>query len=216
MALKLFIFDLAGTLIRDDGVTLEVYRELTPELKATDDWFRSRMGMRKGQVFTELLEANGRDSSGADALAERFSGAMAEAYRRTPPVKIPGADAMLQALDRHGITVAFNTGYSKETAAEIVKATGWTHIDLVSADDVAEGRPAPDMILESMRRIGIDDAALVGVCGDTPNDLQAGYRAGCAVNIGVGHGTHRLCDLAPHPHSHLLDDLSAIVEIATR
>lgn len=215
MALELFIFDLAGTLIRDDGITLAVYRDVAPDLDATDDWFRQRMGMRKLQVFTELLQANGCDTAHAATMAQTFSDAMAASFTRTPPVKLPGADQTLDELTTRGITVAFNTGYSRPTADAIVNATGWTGFDLVSADDVPQGRPAPDMINESMRRAGITDPARVGVCGDTPNDLLAGHRAHCAVNVGVGHGTHALADLAPYPHTHLLDDLAPIVQIAT-
>lgn len=215
MGVRLFIFDLAGTLIRDDGVTLEVYRALTRGLEASDDWFRGRMGMQKEQVFGELLTANGRDPADAQDMARRFSRAMADAFVRTPPDKLPGADETLQGLVDRGTTVAFNTGYSRETAEVIVRATGWTWVDLVTAEDVRHGRPAPDMIHESMRRAGVTDPRFVGVCGDTPNDLQAGQRAGCGLNIGIGHGTHALVDLVPHPHTHLLDDLSSIVDIVT-
>ena len=84
MALDLFIFDLAGTLVRDDGITLTVYREVAEGLDTSDGWFRRRMGMRKSRVFAELLEANGRDASGASHLAAEFSAAMAEASAQQP------------------------------------------------------------------------------------------------------------------------------------
>jgi phosphoglycolate phosphatase-like HAD superfamily hydrolase len=43
--------------------------------------------------------------------------------------------------------------------------------------------------------------------GDTPADLLEGSAAGCAWVIGVASGTHRLAELAIHPHTHLVESV---------
>ena len=216
MPLSLFVFDLAGTLIRDDGLTLGVYQRIAHEerLEAPDDWFLARMGMQKPRVLAELLRKNRRGAADVPRLVERFEHAMGSAFTESPPAILPSAQETLDALARLGVRIGFNTGFTRPTAALIVEACGWTAIDLVTSDQVASGRPAPDMIQESMRRAGLTDARAVGVCGDTPSDLLAAHHAGCGVNVGVGHGTHTLEALRPYPHTHLLGDLSRIPDIA--
>jgi HAD superfamily hydrolase (TIGR01509 family) len=49
----------------------------------------------------------------------------------------------------------------------------------VGADEVAEGKPMPDMILEACRRLGVDPGDVVYV-GDELVDAIASKRAGCA------------------------------------
>jgi beta-phosphoglucomutase-like phosphatase (HAD superfamily) len=85
---------------------------------------------------------------------------------------------------------------------------------VVASDEVAHGRPAPDLIYEAMRRAGADDPGRVGVCGDTPSDLEAGHAAGCSMIVGVGHGTHTLEELAAHKHTHLFEDLMGLARLA--
>jgi mannitol-1-/sugar-/sorbitol-6-phosphatase len=56
---------------------------------------------------------------------------------------------------------------------------------LITANDVAAGKPAPDGYLEAARRLGlpISDCA---VLEDSVNGVQAGYAGGAALVIGVG------------------------------
>lgn len=216
MPLQLFIFDLAGTLIRDEGHTLRAYRRvLDPAgLAASDQWLLSHMGMPKRLVFAELLAENGRDPAAADTLAARFDEAIGMVFTESPPTPLPTAQAALAALERSGVKVAFNTGFARSTLDLIRRATGWTRFPSVASDEVAHGRPAPDMIREAMRLSGVSDARRVGVCGDAPSDLLAGTHAGCGAVVGVGHGTHSLEELRRHPHTHLIPDLSSIAQIA--
>src|SRR5436189_161649 len=71
---------------------------------------------------------------------------------------------------------------------------GWMRDGLVdvtvSSDEVAQGRPAPDLIYRAMQRTGITEASRVAKVGDTPSDLQEGQAAGCGWIIGVTAGSH--------------------------
>jgi HAD superfamily hydrolase (TIGR01509 family) len=49
----------------------------------------------------------------------------------------------------------------------------------VGADEVAEGKPMPDMIIEACQRLGIEPNTVVYV-GDELVDAIAATRAGCA------------------------------------
>src|SRR5699024_7595160 len=55
--------------------------------------------------------------------------------------------------------------------------------EVVTIDDVADGKPAPDPYLTAVSRLGLDPAAAVAF-EDSPVGSQAAHRAGCTV-IGV-------------------------------
>jgi phosphoglycolate phosphatase-like HAD superfamily hydrolase len=92
---------------------------------------------------------------------------------------------------------------------------GWERASLIDAsitsDEVSRGRPAPDMIQELMRRLGITDPARVAKVGDAPADLQEGTNARCGWVIGVTEGTHTRAQLELFPHSHLVRNVGELM-----
>src|SRR6185436_4637100 len=100
----------------------------------------------------------------------------------------------------------------------IVAAVGWAgNVDaVVCGDDVARGRPAPDLIREAMKRTGVTDPRRVMAVGDTVLDLQAGTNAGAGWVIGVLSGAHGREQLEKVPHDGLLAsvaELPALVQV---
>jgi phosphonatase-like hydrolase len=215
MRVRLFVFDIAGTTVRDDNVVHRAFLTTagSADLRAEDDWIRARMGWNKVQVFRELLTLNHRKTDDATLLAERFTRAIMDDMDARPPVPLAGAAESLHAFRETGVKVAFNTGYSAALAREIIRRVGWTPDAIIGSDLVAQGRPAPDMIRLAMQQTSVTDPADVGVAGDTPSDLRAGTAAGCRFVVGVGHGTHTLSELRQHPHTHLLADLTTLPEV---
>lgn len=216
MRIELFIFDLAGTAVRDDGFVHRAFMSTAAEIGLSPDeaWVRSKMGVHKQQVLAELLRIHGRDPEGAASLARRFEDHIVRQLEQSPPEPLPGVQACIAALDDMGIGLAFNTGFSAATTLPLLRALGWADRLWVSSDQVERGRPAPDIVFETMRRAGVLDAQRVGLAGDTPADLGAGWSAGCRLVIGVGHGTHSLDELRRSPHTHLLANCDGIPEIA--
>jgi phosphoglycolate phosphatase-like HAD superfamily hydrolase len=75
---------------------------------------------------------------------------------------------------------------------------------VVCGDDVARGRPAPDLIVRAMAATGTADASVVANVGDTTMDLEAGHAAGVRWNVGVTSGAHDRARLERAPHTHLI------------
>jgi phosphonatase-like hydrolase len=205
----LFVFDIAGTTVVDQDQVLRAFI-------ATADAFRvpvraavlrERMGWHKLRVFEQTLEECGADRALAPAMAQRFEQEYAATLRQTPVRPTPGALETLRELDDRGVRIAFNTGFSRETANMVLAAAGFAHWPSVASDEVDAGRPAPSMIRRAMELCAVRDPKRVGVVGDTPSDLAAAAAAGAGFIIGVGCGTHTLAELAPHRHTHLLNDL---------
>lgn len=215
MPIELFVFDIAGTTVRDDGFVTKAFHAAADTIgfAADDEWVRARMGLDKRQVFREMLRLQGSDESLVGTLIWAFESAIDREVETSRPHALPGATESIHLLTQSGVRVAFTSGFSERTARSIIDRTPWASCPVVGSDAVAHGRPAPDLIREAMRRSNVDDAAAVGVAGDTPSDLQAGNAACCAMIVGVGHGSHTLAELASHPHTHLMADLSSLAEV---
>ena len=87
-------------------------------------------------------------------------------------------------------------------------------IDLaLSPADVGRGRPAPDLVLGAMARLGVADPAAVAVVGDTVSDLQAGHAAGAGAVIGVLSGAHDAAALGAADPTAVLPDVTGLVAL---
>ncbi|MBP7778057.1 MAG: HAD hydrolase-like protein [Acidobacteria bacterium] len=157
-------------------------------------------------------------STCASRAYRRFSEALRAAYAPGAVEGLPGAAAVVEHLRRSGVRVVLNTGFDRLLTTHLLGVLGWTSLAdaVVCGDEVAEGRPAPDLILRAMALAGIAEARTVANVGDTTLDLGAGARAGVGWNIGVWSGAHDRETLARAPHTHLcasITDLPAIVGV---
>src|SRR5690606_23925643 len=109
-----------------------------------------------------------------------------EFYRSDSSVQeMPGATEVFRRLKDSGLKVALDTGFCRPIADVILDRLGWAQNGLldatVTSDEVTHGRPHPDLVLEAMRRSGVDRVESTAKVGDTPADLQEGMSAGCGL-----------------------------------
>jgi HAD superfamily hydrolase (TIGR01509 family) len=110
----------------------------------------------------------------------------AEAYqRRSDQIRpLPGARALLDALNAGGIPWAIATSGRMETAAQNLKALGVdpNTVPVVTRDQVKYAKPDPDLFLAASARLGapIETAVIVG---DAIWDMLAARR--CR-GLGIG------------------------------
>jgi len=208
--LELFVFDLAGTTVKDDDAVQRAFESTarSAELPAEPEWLRAKMGWSKKRVFEALLELNGRPADTAEELVARFEQHLRETYANELIEPTDGALEAIESLESSGTKVAFTTGFPRSIMDLILGSLGWADRVSVASDEVAHGRPAPDLIQAAMRKTGVADPARVGAAGDTPSDLEAANAAGCSVVVGLGCGTHTLDELSSAPHTHLARDPS--------
>jgi phosphonatase-like hydrolase len=220
--IELVVFDLAGTTLHDgDGVAGSFRAALagvgvTP---AADD-VRSVMGIHKPDAIRMLLTRSGRTPADAEvaAIHADFVRRMIDYYRTSPEVReVPGAAAAIAKLRGAGVKVALDTGFSRDILDAILTRLGWHPPGFcdatVSSDEVAHGRPRPDMIRELMRRLGVADAARVAKVGDTVADLEEGANAGCGLAIGVTSGAYTADELRRCPHTHIVGSVAEVPAI---
>jgi phosphonatase-like hydrolase len=110
-----------------------------------------------------------------------------------------------------------DTGFDRSIVVPLLERMGWEKNGLIDAsvtsDEVAQGRPHPDMIYRAMELTGVKDVESVAKVGDTMSDLLEGTAAGCTWVIGITTGAYSHDELLKGPHTHLVQQLSEILPI---
>jgi HAD superfamily hydrolase (TIGR01509 family) len=127
--------------------------------------------------------------------------AMVERYRRDGAPEIPGAiDAARRIAAGHPVAVASSAHRAVIDAALVATGLHELFAVVVSSDEVAHGKPAPDVYLEAARRLGVAPASCL-VVEDSSNGVKAGKAAGMTVvlvpndSVPPAPGTHALADV---------------------
>jgi phosphonatase-like hydrolase len=211
--------DMAGTTVRDDGAVDAAFAAAldavgvtsgTPRYARAARVVRETMGWSKADVFATLLDP--ADASRATAAFAAAYEALVAAGSVTP---LPGALDVIRLLRASGVKVCLTTGFAPSTRDALLDALDWgDEIDLaLSPADVGRGRPAPDMVLGAMARLGVADPKAVVVVGDTVSDLEAGTAAGAGAVVGVLSGAHDEAQLEAAPHTAIVLDLTGLVAL---
>jgi phosphoglycolate phosphatase len=220
----LVVFDVAGTTMRDRGEVPAAFTETLAsagiEVRAGD--VAAWRGASKREALVQLvahhlaeLSEEARAARVGD-LYERFRVTLARKLERATDLSMPDAVATFERLQRQDIRVALNSGFDRSILQLILARVAWPDglVDVVvCGEDVARGRPAPDMIFTSMERAGVRDAARVAVVGDTRLDMEAGANAGARYRIAVLTGAHDRATLEKSPATHIVPSLGAIAGV---
>jgi len=204
MNVEMVAFDVAGTVLNDDGLVIAAFRnafEATqPDLWPThgEQWTQyaiDTMGQSKIHVFTELLGDAEKAHTANVAFEESYVSEIAE----VGAVPIAGAEDLFKYLRAKGVAIALTTGFSRSTLDTLLIELGWKDlIDIsVTPGEAGRGRPHPDMLQKAATTLGITNPASVIVVGDTAADMQAAVSFGAGQAIGVltgAHDEHRLHD----------------------
>jgi phosphoglycolate phosphatase len=211
--------DMAGTTVRDDGAVEAAFTSalaavgVTPGSRLYEEAqvvVRRTMGWSKADVFATLLDPD---------EAREATRAFAQAYEAIVAAgdvsEMPGALGVLRDLRAAGVRVCLTTGFAPSTRDALLDALGWrAEVDLaLSPADVGRGRPAPDLILGAMARLGVDDPLAVAVVGDTSSDLEAGNAAGAGAVVGVLSGAHDEGSLVVAAPTAVIGDVTGLIPL---
>jgi len=228
MILKLVVFDMAGTTVFDGDAVCNCLRESLRQVAGCEvsrQAVNQVMGIPKPLAISQLLAPGDRtDQAGphvVSAVFRDFQARMLRHYNDGPDVReIDGAADVFRRLKKAGLAVALDTGFNRTIADAVMRRLGWNASGLIDAvatsDDVAAGRPAPDMIYCLMKRTGVENAAEVAKVGDTPADLLEGTNAGCGLVVGVTSGSHTAPELEKFPHTHLIESIRELPDLIVK
>ena len=225
MSIKLVVFDIAGTTVKDDH---NVSKAFQAALKMYDyevplDMINPLMGYEKNQAITQMLHLHEPDESKistelVDNIHREFVKQMIHFYQFEPGIEpLPNVEETFAALHQAGIQVGINTGFSRDIAETIVNRLQWRAkglIDhMIGSDEVELGRPHPYMIQKMMHDGGITDPLKVVKVGDTEVDVREGQNAGCRYVIGVTTGIFTREELEAYRPTHIIDDIAQVLDI---
>lgn len=189
---KAVIFDLDGCLVDSELLCLAGITEEIQAAGMTDvtlDVIRSRfLGVSIRVICDFVAEGTGRPCP--PDFIERSERRIFEAYRKNL-LRIDGVQGMLEVLQDRNIKFAIATGGSiarmKETLA-ISDLAQYFENRAFSADQVAQGKPAPDLFLLAAERLGVDPKDCV-VMEDSPHGVVGAVAAGMRA-VGFVGGSH--------------------------
>ncbi|MBV8258777.1 MAG: HAD family phosphatase [Actinobacteria bacterium] len=175
------VFDLDGVLIQSEEVWDAVRERYVREQGGRYDAEvqRAMMGMSAPEWSRYLHEVAGVPDS-PEEINREIVRRMLAAYADDLPL-VDGAVATVRALAA-AYPLALASSSNRELIEEVLDVSGLADAFrvTVSSEEVAEGKPAPDVYLEAARRLGIDPARCVAV-----EDSHAGIRSAKAAGMRV-------------------------------
>jgi HAD superfamily hydrolase (TIGR01509 family) len=175
------IFDLDGLLLDSEQLWDEAREELARERGGRwhDGAQRAMMGMSSPEWSRYMHEQIGLRESPAEISAEVVR-RMEALYRKRLPL-VPGArEAVERMAARWPLGLASSSNRPLiELALELAELAQFFRATL-SSEEVARGKPAPDVYLEAAKRLGVEPTRAAAI-EDSHNGIRAAAAAGMHV-----------------------------------
>lgn len=182
MVLKAVLFDHDGTLVDSEGVHYQMWLEVLKPYGAsisTEQYMQIYSGMPTVDNAVDLIQRFQLMASVDELVAKKLAIAYAYLENNAFPL-MAGAQGILDYFQQQPtIQQAIVTG----AGAQIVNATVRSHqlaayfATIVSFDDVAQSKPAPDCYLLALQRLGLVAAECIAI-EDTEHGVAAAVSAG--------------------------------------
>jgi HAD superfamily hydrolase (TIGR01509 family) len=176
------IFDCDGTLVDSMPAHFDAWCEALSLYGAggvfKEDVFFAMGGRPTRDIVVEL-----NDEYDLRLDPEKVAFAKREAFlKRIQQVGLIDEVAAFAASLRGKVPMAIASGGSRMIVEKLLRSVGisdWFD-EVVTADDVAEGKPSPDIFLHAARLLGVDAAKCLAL-DDAPSGILAARRAGMQV-----------------------------------
>lgn len=181
------IFDMDGVLVDSEPANFEALRRVLARHghRYTEAENVEFIGLTDHDHLTRLRERYRLEPSVDELVQQWLDLALALVPARTVPM--PGVDVVIAELLRRGYGLAVASSAQRAVIEARLTALGVRSAFsvIVSAEDVAQGKPAPDIFLEAARRLGVPPHRCL-VVEDSGNGVLAAKAAGmlCAVMSG--------------------------------
>jgi HAD superfamily hydrolase (TIGR01509 family) len=175
------VFDLDGVLLQSEEVWDAVRERYVRERggRYDEEVQRAMMGM-SALEWSRYLHDDAGVPDDPDAINREVVERMLEAYRSKLPL-LPGAVAAVQRT-ADAFPLALASSSNREVFEEALRLAGLTDCFrvTVSSEEVARGKPAPDVYLEAARRLGVTPNRCAAV-----EDSHAGIRSAKSAGMRV-------------------------------
>jgi len=180
-AIEAVVFDLDGVLVDSEHVWDEVREELARERGGR--WHEraqaDMMGMSSIEWSRYMHEVVGLTES-PEQINDEVVRRMLARYERELPLVEGAVEAVARVASSFRLALASSSNRPLIDAVLDVSGLGRLFEATASSEEVARGKPAPDVFLEAARRLGLAPAACATV-EDSGNGIRAAHAAGMRV-----------------------------------
>jgi HAD superfamily hydrolase (TIGR01509 family) len=180
-AVEAVVFDLDGVLVDSDHIWHEVREGLARERggRWTDRSEADMMGMSSTEWSQYLHEVVGLAETPRE-LNDEVVRRMLDRYAQELPLIDGAVDAARRLSASFRLAVASSS--NRELIDGVLDAAGLADLFevTVSSEEVARGKPAPDVFLEAARRVGVPPDRCAAI-EDSANGIRAARAAGMRV-----------------------------------
>ena len=185
MLIEAVIFDMDGLMLDTEPVYRAAWQQASAECGhvLSDILYLRLIGHNRRDAEQVLLEEFGLQFP-LEVFREVCRRCEAAALAAGPVRKKPGLDELLEFLDSRHVPKAVATSTDRPLALQLLARTGLlARFDVVtSADEVANGKPSPDLFLLAAQRLGVGNSACL-VLEDAEPGVMAAHGAGMNVYI---------------------------------
>ena len=187
--LRAVIFDFNGIIVDDEPIHFKLFQKVLGEegITLTEDAYYARyLGFDDRGAFTAGFRDNKRllDDAKIAELIERKAVYYQDAIRNHVSI-FPGVTALVSSLVEK-LPLAVASGALRHEIEIILKTAGLLHHfnAIVSAEDVIQGKPAPDIFLKALAALNTEhndtpiEAADCVVIEDSKEGIRGARRAG--------------------------------------
>ena len=181
MSAEAVVFDLDGVLVDSDHIWHEVREGLAHERggRWTDHSEADMMGMSSTEWSQYLHDVVGLPQAPQE-LNDEVVRRMLARYEVELPLIDGAAETVRRLASSFRLAVASSS--NRELIDGVLTAAGLAEQFevTVSSEEVARGKPSPDVYLEAANRLGLDPAACAAI-EDSANGIRAAHAAGMRV-----------------------------------
>lgn len=180
MNIEAILFDIDGLMIDSERLSRRAWKEILNErgLHLDDSTYLTLVGRTEQDAGRILMDLYGSSFKYEEAKHDRLERFKAIIHAEGIPIK-PGLPALLERIEGLGYKVGVATSTPRALATWKLHAAGLESRFgvMVTGDEVAHGKPAPDLFLEAARRLQVPPAACL-VFEDSGPGIRAAHAAG--------------------------------------
>jgi len=179
MTIRAVVFDMDGVIA--DSVPFHLEAECATLRRFGLDLGHEEVDRYSGDTlywkFERIIEDFGVNASVAEMAAAHFEHSYPHVQRNT--VAMPGVIELIRDLHARGLALGVASGSPERYVAFVLERFGVRPLfgSVLTADDVARGKPDPESYLRSAENLGCEPAACIAI-EDSAKGVEAAKRAG--------------------------------------
>lgn len=180
MKFKAVLFDMDGVIFDSEKAVIDCWKILAPEagIPNIEEFCRGALGITS-KATKELFLSMYGDKYPYDELNQRKRELFIERFDAGLVAVKPGVVELLTYLREHGIKTSIASSTSTPSVTRELKKAGLYELfdEVVCGDMIEHSKPAPDIWIEAMKRLGVESSDSIAV-EDSFNGVKSAKAAG--------------------------------------